>query len=220
MEREKPNRSPQELNAEFRKILDALPRTSEQPVGENLEMDTGERAMLDSLVPSEELDYDPTGVVREIWVSLAKDEVAKNRRANSLYGGILMSKFEELRPFIQGTEAFRERLPDELRLFIRIGGHWGDYYYGDENGGIFHPESVRPVEEKSYQELYQRVRWFGKGIFFDPSWRELDYANEPAYQNMVSFGRRWKGEFVQKYGYAPLDVFGREIEFRGTGREP
>ncbi len=219
MEREKQNRSPQELNAEFGKILGALPGPTSQDFEDNFEISEEAQAVLDGLIPRDWLDDDPTGTVREIWTDLAKVEASKNRRENSLYGGILMSKFQELRPFVQGTEAFREHLPEELRLFIKIGGAWGEYLHGDDQGGIFHSESVRPIEERSYQELYQRVRWFGKGIFPDPWWKEPDYANEPAYQEMVSLGKRWKNEFVQKYGYSPLDGFGREIEFRGDGKE-
>ncbi|MBI3341570.1 hypothetical protein HY024_00445 [Candidatus Curtissbacteria bacterium] len=230
-EREYSLLSPAELNAEFRALFLAAPAVEMSMLGTlmgadaSVEMTPEERVVYleelagwrDEIYPGMMLEDVEAGLdetSREFIIDSAKGEAARRRRATSFYNAALLNKLIPLKPFIQGTAAFREEyVPRELeRITIDGIGEGGQHHllYGDDLGGIFHPQSAPAIEMKSFQRFAGDIEWYGVspivGRVFVP-----DYDRDPNYRSAVDLARKWRVQLLERDKRAPLDIHGREI---------
>jgi hypothetical protein len=209
-------RSPSELNKEFRKILDTLPQGSLSMLGTIMDSPTEKLDNFYDLFPKEGIDvFDPFDPWNEYFAEKARGRELINRRLISSYTYAILNKVAELSPKIQGTETFKVYyVPRSIKESLVFGANIDrttHELYGDEAGGIFNPESVGEIEEKAFQRYWGDIQWYGVGLFggmVKPI--EIDYEGDSK-QDMVGRAQVWMQQFIEKYGRPPKDVFGAEI---------
>lgn len=238
-ERDYSQLQPTELNDEYHKLFGLLPAIEISMAGtitgsDSLEMDETELPFYQRILQDlKDLDNTATvfgnpyagmtleeidariGSSRNMFIQQAKGAAAMARRMT--FGATILVKLEDFTPYVKGTDSFKEYMCREMRRCIRDGtrdggrGHW---LYGDDIlGGVFHPQAVEPIEEKSFQIFSQDIAWYGldpmgiMGRLFD-----ADYDNDPNYREIVDLGRAWKPHFLERYGRVPIDLYGQEIQ--------
>lgn len=234
MERERPYSEllPQELNKEFHRLFGLVSAFPVSMLGtiigdESTEMTDEEQAFYREILedlrnrmshyPHEEMTIEEVeadlGYSRELFIQQAKGAAAQEKRMT--FGATLLVKLEDFMPFVKGTDSFKEYMRREMKRCIRDGvreggrSHW--LYGDDELGGVFHPESVENIEEKSFQIFSQDIAWYGVSPFIGRVF-EADYDKDQAYRSTVDLGRKWKPEFIERYKRVPLDERGQEIQ--------
>lgn len=224
MEKERgEQRIPRELNNEFRKLLASAPSVQLGVRGlvfddpwegaSNLKHNEGVR--YEELVKVRSFSKDPL-LILDAWTDMISREVLKRERLDSRYRVDVLSKLSPLIPFIKGTESFRSFfVPRELgRVLIDGISHAGQdhYFYGDDRGGIFNDDSVREIEERSFQVFIDDIKSH-EVPHLRPGTRDVKaYNNTLIYEELVDRGREWGMEFIGKYSRFPLDKNGGELQ--------
>lgn len=210
-------RSPRELNKEFRDLLASAPSVQiagtlkfDEPWHGVSDLKHNEFTDFRELVEEEyfRTHYEPVlykgDFIYEAWSKIIEAKVLERKRLDFRYRADILLKLPPLLPFIKGTESFANFfIPRELRRLMIEGVSYAGqnhYLYGDEQGGIFNDDSVGEIEEHSFQVFEGDIRML-----------TTDYDIGTTYRWLVDMGRVWKPEFIDKYKRVPMNTRGEEI---------